>query len=59
MTTHDPDATARALEHDIEVLEEKAKTASVHLAKRVAPVAVAVLVLLAVAWILGRRTRKT
>ena len=59
MTTHDPDATARALEHDIEVLEEKAKTASKHIAMRVAPVAAIVAALLLGAWILGRRTRKT
>lgn len=59
MTTHDSDATARALEHDIEVLEDKAKTASKHIAMRVAPVAAVVLGLLAVAWILGRRSRRT
>jgi hypothetical protein len=56
--THDSDATARALEHDIEVLEDKAKEASKRLAIRIAPVAGVVLALLLTAWILGRRSRK-
>jgi hypothetical protein len=47
----------RALEHDIEVLEDKAVTASKRLAARAAPVLVAVLVLLVLAWLAGRRLR--
>jgi hypothetical protein len=56
--THDPAATQRALEHDIEVLEEKAKETSKRLAVRVAPVAALVVGLLVAAWILGRRSRR-
>jgi hypothetical protein len=55
--THDPDATQRALEHDIEVLEEKAKSTAEHIAIKVAPVVVLVVALLLAAWILGRRSR--
>jgi hypothetical protein len=56
--THDPVATQRALEHDIEVLEEKAKETSKHIAARVVPVAALVVGLLVLAWILGRRSRR-
>jgi hypothetical protein len=54
----DPEATQRALEHDIEVLEEKAKVTSRRIAIRVAPIAALVLGLLLLAWILGRRSRQ-
>jgi len=47
----------RALEHDIEVLEDKALDASKKLAARAVPALIAVGVLLLVAWLLGRRLR--
>jgi hypothetical protein len=55
--THDPDATQRALEHDIEVLEEKAIKGAKSLAMRILPIAAGVLGLLLVAFIAGRRLR--
>ncbi len=55
--THDPDATQRALEHDIEVLEDKALNASKAAAMRILPIAAGVLGLLVLAWIAGRRMR--
>ncbi len=55
--THDPDATQRALEHDIEVLEDKALNASKVAAMRILPIAAGVLGLLVLAWIAGRRMR--
>jgi multisubunit Na+/H+ antiporter MnhB subunit len=55
--THDPDATQRALEHDIEVLEEKALHTAKSFAVRVLPIAAGVLGLLVVAFIAGRRLR--
>jgi hypothetical protein len=48
----------RALEHDIEVLEDKALTASKRVAARAAPMVAGVLVLLLLAWLAGRRLRK-
>jgi hypothetical protein len=47
----------RALEHDIEALEDKAVAASKQFAVRAAPVVVGVLVLLLLAWLAGRRLR--
>lgn len=47
----------RALEHDIEVLEDKAVAASRRFAARAVPVLVVVLVLLVLAWLAGRRLR--
>jgi hypothetical protein len=55
--THDPETTQRALEHDIEVLEDKAINASLAAVKRILPIAGGVLVLLLLAWIAGRRMR--
>ena len=55
--TDDPDATQRALEHDIEVLEDKALNASKAAAMRILPIAAGVLGLLVLAWIAGRRMR--
>lgn len=55
--TDDPEATQRALEHDIEVLEDKAISASKAAAIRVLPIAAGVLGLLLLAWIAGRRMR--
>ncbi len=55
--THDSDATQRALEHDIEVLEDKALDASKSAAMRILPIAAGVLGLLVLAWIAGRRMR--
>ena len=55
--TDDPDAAQRALEHDIEVLEDKAIGASKAAAIRILPIAAGVLGLLLVAWIAGRRMR--
>lgn len=55
--THDSDATKRALEHDIEVLEDKAIGASKAAATRILPIAAGVLGLLVLAWIAGRRMR--
>jgi hypothetical protein len=56
--SHDPGATERALEHDIEVLEDRAKVAAEHIAIKVVPIAALVIALLVVAWILGRRSRE-
>lgn len=55
--TDDPDATQRAFEHDIEVLEDKAVSASKAAAMRILPIAAGVLGLLVLAWIAGRRMR--
>lgn len=55
--TDDPEATQRALEHDIEVLEGKAVSASKAAAIRILPIAAGVLGLLLLAWIAGRRMR--
>jgi hypothetical protein len=55
--TDDPDATQRALEHDVEVLEDKAISASKAAAIRILPIAAGVLGLLVLAWIAGRRMR--
>lgn len=55
--TDDPEATQRALEHDIEVLEDKAIHASNAAAIRILPIAAGVLGLLLLAWIAGRRMR--
>jgi hypothetical protein len=55
--TDDPDAAKRALEHDIEVLEDKAISASKAAAIRILPIAAGVLGLLVFAWIAGRRIR--
>ena len=55
--TDDPDATQRALERDIEVLEDKAISASKAAAIRILPIAAGVLGLLLIAWIAGRRMR--
>jgi hypothetical protein len=53
----DVERTERALEHDIEVLEDKAISASKKLAVRAVPALVAVGVLLLLAWLAGRRLR--
>jgi hypothetical protein len=55
--TDDSDATQRALEHDIEVLEEKAIHASKAVAMRVIPIAAGILALLVLAFVAGRRAR--
>jgi hypothetical protein len=55
--THDSDATQRVLEHDIEVLEDKAIHTAKSFAKRVLPIAAGVFGLLLVAFIAGRRLR--
>jgi hypothetical protein len=55
--THDSDATQRALEHDIELLEERALGSAKSVAIRVVPIAAGVLGLLLVAFIAGRRMR--
>jgi hypothetical protein len=55
--THDSDATQRALEHDIEVLEDKALSGAKAAAIRILPIAAVVLCLLGLAWMAGRRAR--
>ncbi|MGZ4735248.1 MAG: hypothetical protein ACXV8R_06560 [Acidimicrobiia bacterium] len=51
------DATAAALERDIDLLEHEAAKAGASLAKKLVPPLVVFGVLLVLAWILGRRSR--
>jgi hypothetical protein len=52
------DAEAAALQRDLDYLEHEAAKAGKHLARKLAPVVAAVLVLALVAWLLGRRSRR-
>ncbi len=51
------DAAAAALQHDMELLEHEAAKAGKTLARKLAPAIAALLVLVLVAWLLGRRSR--
>jgi hypothetical protein len=51
------DADAAALEHDVQLLEHEAARAGKTLAKKLAPPLAALLVLVVIAWLLGRRSR--
>jgi hypothetical protein len=51
------DADAAALQHDIEILEHEAARAGKSVARRLGPPIAVVLVLVVVAWVLGRRAR--
>ncbi len=52
------DAATAALERDVELLEHEAAKAGKSLAKKLGPPVAVLLVLIVVAWILGRRSRK-
>jgi hypothetical protein len=51
-------AHTEALQHDIEVLEEKVIDETRRAAVRAAPILVGIVALLIVAWILGRKSRR-
>ena len=51
------DRIVHHLEHDLEVVEEEAKEAGVAAARRILPAIGAVVLLAALAWLLGRRLR--
>jgi hypothetical protein len=51
------DAAAAALERDVQLLEQEAAKAGKSLAKKLGPPLAVLLVLVLVAWILGRRSR--
>jgi hypothetical protein len=51
-------AHAEALQHDIEVLEEKVIDETRRVAVRAAPILVGIVALLIAAWILGRKSRR-
>jgi hypothetical protein len=52
------DAAAVALERDVQVLEHEAAQAGKSLARKLGAPIAALLVLMVVAWLLGRRTRR-
>jgi hypothetical protein len=52
------DADAAALQRDVQMLEDEAARAGKKLASRLGPPVGALLVLVLVAWLLGRRSRR-
>jgi uncharacterized protein (TIGR03382 family) len=52
------DAAAAALERDVQLLEHEAAQAGKSLAKKLGPPIAALLALLLLAWLLGRRSRR-